>query len=203
MLVPLCFVVIGVAASMMAGRSLRQRAIEAWTSKAADDCARVSSTAVFWVSTVERDLRGIAALFYTSVQVTENELLDAVDLLAEGRSALPLLTVAYVVPTETGDYIIDVSTDTQGMLAKWNFIASVPEGAGTLLDALDVPERMAFSPSFSGDGDRPQVIMAQAVPSRRQMGVVLTLLDLRSLVEGLSALHIPEGIELRLLLWLF
>lgn len=197
LLLPIAVIVLGVSASLYGGYTLEQQARANWKIKAQREAERMTSTTTSWISTLERDLRGMAALFHASERVTEDELLDAVDILAEGESAVPLITVAHVIPVD-GDFVVDVATDQVGPLALGERISKLPLTIETVNRSIDVPEHVAYSPVLGQDFGAPQILLSVSVPHDDDTAAILTLLDVTSLLEGLNALQIPSGFSLRL-----
>tara|TARA_B100000676_G_scaffold289126_1_gene321303 strand:- start:323 stop:679 length:357 start_codon:yes stop_codon:yes gene_type:complete len=101
---------LAIAGSIVVGQNMRKAAIDAWEQDARNTTAKLTETAAAWVTTLERDLRSIAVVYHASSDVSEDELLDAVELISTGPAAIPLASVAYAEKDAQGVYQIRTLT---------------------------------------------------------------------------------------------
>ena len=196
---PILIAALGSAIFVGAGLRMRDAVIQSWEEDAEETMGRITETTMFWVSVLERDLRAIATLYYASGSVSEDELLDAVDVLSTGSSAIPLISVAYAEAGDDGEYRVKTSTDLDGPLAPDSDLTSIPGASDALQTSVRQPERTHYSRPFQTEGEDVSVLLFVNVPAEGMQGVVITRLDLTSVLNGVYALLIPEGVDLRFL----
>jgi len=190
--------VAGVAASLYGGRVLRQQATDVWLQRGTREAERSTNTALFWLSLYHAQMRGFGAVFHSSSQVTEDELLDALAVIEAAEAAIPLTSLAFVEIHAEGAAAITLSTDLDGPLAPGSDLLAESAVALTLSRALDQYGDVIMGPAFRAASGSQQLPLALGAPNAGADGVLLTLVDLDAYLEGLRALHIPDGLRLRL-----
>ena len=178
--------------------SLRWNARQTWLDQANRAVSRTTDVAFFWLSLYHAQLRGIGALFYGSSEVSEGELLDALEVTESIEAAIPMTTVAHAALTDRGDLVVGLSTDSAGLLAAGSDLSDHDAIREAVTDALDRPDNVIMSRVFRSASNHAMVILAFAAPNGDTDGALLTPVDLKTLIDGLYALHIPKGIRLRM-----
>ena len=187
----------GVYSAVYGGRQLRAQAREIWLEQAQIDAERITDTSLFWLSLCHVQLRGIGALFYSSAEVTEDELLDALDIMEAVEAAIPLTSLAFVAPNDEEGLVVSLSTDLDGLLAPNADLATHPATREAVSRALDDVHNLIMGPAFDVAGNQ-LVLLALAAPNGGVHGALVTPIDLSALFDGLHAIHIPPGLQLRL-----
>ena len=188
----------GVTASLYGGYRLRGQAREVWLQRATREAERNTNTALFWLSLYHAQMRGFGAVFHSSSEVTEDELLDALAMIEAVEAAIPLTSLAFVVEGEAGDREIVLSTDLEGDLAPGSQLVSAPAVALTVARTLERYGNTMMGPVLEGSAGRRLVPLGLAAPNAGTEGVLLALVDLGSFCEGLDALHISDGLKMRI-----
>jgi PAS domain S-box-containing protein len=176
---------------------LRWNARQTWLDQANRAVSRTTDVAFFWLSLYHAQLRGIGALFYGSSEVSEDELLDALEVTESIEAAIPMTTVAHASLTDRGDLVVGLSTDSAGLLAAGSDLSNHDAIREAVTDALDRPDNVIMSRVFRSASNHAMVILAFAAPNGDTDGALLTPVDLKTLIDGLYALHIPQGVRLR------
>jgi len=134
----------------------------------------------------------------------EDELLDALDIIEEVESVIPLTSLAFVEPVglpqhpEEG-FIVTLSTNREGLLAPGSDLAAQEAMQPTVATALGSPGKVIMGPAFQSAVGRQLTLLATAAPNAGVDGAVVTIVDLSDFIHGLHALHIPQGLHLRLI----
>ena len=185
----------GLYGATYGGTQLRAQARETWLNQAGQETERITDTSLFWLSLCHVQLRGVATLFYSSERVTEDELLDALDVIEAAEAAIPLTSLAFVSGGE--DLVVSLSTDLDGLLAPAENLAAHPAMHQAASRALDAPENVVMGPIFDYAGHK-LTLLALAAPNAGVTGVLVTTVDLGDFFSGLHALNVPAGLQLRL-----
>ena len=218
----------GIFAIIYGGDKLREQARDAWLKQAAQNVARITDTGLFWLSSFHVQLRGFAALFNSSEVVTEHELLDALDIIQEVEEVIPLTSLAFaefVKPGQShsaGDgpdgqtavvdtfatspnsfhgedhVIVTLTTDCKGLLAPGSDLSTNMAMHAAISNAIQMPDKIIMGPIFINEAGRQLTLLAIAASNAGRDGVIVTIIDIKELIDGLYALYIPEGINLRL-----
>lgn len=193
------------------GLNLKRQATERWLQKASDETQRTTDTSLYWLSLAHTQLRGLAALFYGSEQVSKDEFLNALDLIEgmEVESVTPMATFAYVeVQTPdsaaTGEIVpnsrlpVTFSSTARGLLAEGTDVASLLHVRAAIMDSMNHPGQVVQGASFTEKEGRVFVIFSMAAPNEGKPGALLSLISLNDFVADLDSLLIPQGVGLRI-----
>ncbi len=190
--------VVGIGAITYGGHRMRAQAREAWLNQAYQDAVRVTDTGLFLLSMIHAQLRGVGTLFYSSSEVLEDELFDALEVMEAIESAIPITSLAYVVPSDDGRLRVTLSTDADGLLAPGSDL-SAHEGARiAVTKAMEVIDAVVSGTAYEATPGRLHALLAFAAPNGGVDGAIVTPVDITALIEGLYALHIPKGMRVRL-----
>ena len=190
--------VLGLAAITYGGVRMRAQAREAWLNQANQDVTRITETGQFWLSLIHTQLRGVGSTFYSSSSVTQEELYDALEVVEATESAIPVSELAFVVPTNDGRFQVTLSTDAAGPLATGSDLSGHQAFRQAVTKAMNQVDNVIMGPAFEDPSGRVHSLFAFAAPNGGVDGVLVTTVDLSALIDGLYALHIPEGVRLRL-----
>ncbi|MCP4746249.1 MAG: response regulator [Desulfobacteraceae bacterium] len=194
----------GIAAVIHGGQKLREQAIDVWLKHAGQDVDRITDTGLSWLSSFHIQLRGFAALFKGSEVVTENELLDSLDIIQEAQDFIPLTSLAFAKLAKTGqsnsaeNFIVTLTTDSTGLLAPGSGLSSIMAVHAAISGAIKVEDKVIMGPVFKSETGRKLSLLAIAASNAGVEGAIVTIVDIKDLIDGLYAIHIPEGIHLRL-----
>lgn len=146
------------------GAAIRHQAVENWLEKASDETQRITATSLNGLSLFQTQLRGVATLFYGSQEVTQDEFLNAIDLVEglEVEAMVPLTEIAYAEqrpPSGPGQgdkaggsrFPVTLSSDNGGPLGIGTDLAGHRQIHSAILSALKHPERW-FKDPFLGEG---------------------------------------------------
>ncbi len=194
------------------GLVLKQQAEERWLEKANDESQRITNVSLGWLSLFHAQLRGVASLFFGSESVTQDEFLNALDLVEgiELEAMIPLLSMAFAEQRTSGDSTIQgaapddsfpvmLSSDINPPLAVGQDLAAHPQIRSAILSAVDHPEKVIMGPVFKGEHDHLFTCFAIRVQNNGKPGVLVSMTNLSNFLHDLDILYMPEGLHLRIL----
>ena len=213
---------LGISVSVLAGREIGQQAEQERQERARYQATRITAEFDRALSQTEATLRALAALFYSSDEVTEDELGEAAriasgeggdygfDSLAyavrvlrperaefERGAGQDLKTLRGVTAPEAYESFPVVLATGHEVLEKHLDLASSDATRAAVASAYRLPGRAMMGPSFEFDGTWWSV-MAIAAPNTYQDGVLVGLLDVSNLFDSISQ-GIPDGLRLHIL----
>jgi signal transduction histidine kinase/ActR/RegA family two-component response regulator len=194
------------------GLVLKQQAEERWLEKANDESQHITNVSLGWLSLFHAQLRGVASLFFGSESVTQDEFLNALDLIegVELEAMIPLLSMAFAEQRPPGDSTIHgaapayrfpvmLSSDINPPLAVGQNLASHPQIRAAIHSAVAHPQKVIMGPVFKGEQDHLFTCFAIRASNNGKPGVLVSVANLSGFLDDLAILYIPEGLHLRLL----
>jgi|GEM_PF-2192579 len=194
------------------GLVLERQAEERWLEKANNESRRITDVSLSWLSLFHAQLRGLASLFYGSENVTEHEFLNAIDLIegSELEAMIPLLSTAFAEQRTSGgsttpgaapayQYPVVLSSDNSLPLVVGQNLAAHPQIRAAILSAMAHPEIIIMGPVFRGAHDYLYTCFAIRARNNGKAGVLVSVANLSEFLDDLKNLHIPEGLQLRIL----
>ncbi len=218
----LLVLLLGIGAAVLGGREIGKQADIERLERARYQAARVTTELDRALSQTEATLRALAALFYSSSEVTEGELMEAARI-SQGESAEysfeALAFAARVLRRERKSYesasghhmttldrrslTIDsyesfpiVLATQDGVLAQHVDLASSDAARASVSSAYRQPGRVFMGPAFSFE-DTWWAVMAVAAPNAYRDGVLVGLLNVSELFSSIGE-NVPEGLQLHL-----
>ncbi|MEX2407738.1 MAG: ATP-binding protein, partial [Rhodovibrionaceae bacterium] len=214
--------IFGIAASVYGGREIGKQADAERMERAQHQAVRVTTELDRALSQTEATLRALAAIFYSSDEVTEGELMEA-ERISQGESSeYSFASLAFAVrvlrreresfekaagqnltaldrrPVTIDSYEsfpIVLATD-DGILARHVDLSSSDATRAAVATAYRLPGKVIMGPAFSLDGIWWSV-MAVSAPNNYEDGVLVGLLNVSELFAGITG-NIPQGLELQL-----
>jgi signal transduction histidine kinase/DNA-binding NarL/FixJ family response regulator len=194
------------------GLTLKRQAIESWLQRANEESQRITDISLGWLSLFHAQLRGLAALFFGSTEVTKDEFLNALDLIegAELEAMIPLTSVAFseqrlpgnpdlAIPVRDCLFPVTLSSDIHPPLSHGQDLAEHPQIFAAILSALDHAGRVIMGPVFRGPNDQLFTCLALAAHNGGKPGVLVSVVNLSEFLADLDILHIPDGLNLRII----
>jgi PAS domain S-box-containing protein len=189
--------IVGIMGSWIVGDLYQEQSRQNWILQANQSSESLSGTLLGWLEESYAPLSGLAALFESSNEVSEEEFLNAYDGLEGRATAFFLDNAAYFIPSKQGGWQILYSTDTLGLLAPNLDVTTIPGLLETLEKAASQPNRTLLGPPFISTESKTRLSPVALAPVvSGQSGVLIGLLNYQSLMDGLFKLHVPQGIEL-------
>ncbi|MCP4132399.1 MAG: response regulator [bacterium] len=192
-----CVALAGIQAMVYTGHALKTQSKDAWIEKARNDAERVTEIGLFWFSSIHAQLKGVSILFYGSTRVTEIEFLNALDVAEKQESLIPAANMAFVEMSKKQGYTITFSSDSSGLLAVHSNPALHKEIHFTLKLAFKNPHKAIMGPVFKDTKGSSFAAIALFAPNNGKEGALVSVLNLNDFFKGLSSLHIPSGLILR------
>ncbi|MGD9366891.1 MAG: ATP-binding protein [Desulfobacteraceae bacterium] len=193
------------------GVVIRHQAVEKWLEKANDDTQRITATSLNWLSLFQTQLRGIAALFYGSQEVTQDEFLNAIYLVegVEVEAMVPLTMIAYAEQQASAGhpqndrasanrFPVTLSSDVSGPLSIGTDLADHRQICSVIQSALMHPEKVIQGPVFRGENDQIFTAFSLTAPNAGKPGALISIVNISNFIVDLGILYIPEGLNLRI-----
>jgi signal transduction histidine kinase/DNA-binding response OmpR family regulator len=194
------------------GRVINRHAEQDWLEKANSESQRITNVSLGWLSLFHAQLRGLASLFFGSENVTEDEFLNAIDLIGgvELEAMIPLMSTAFAEQQTSGGatahgaapkfrFPVTLSTDDNPLLDTGQDLAAHPQIRAAILTAMSHPDKVIMGPAFKGDQHHLFTCFAIWTRNNGKSGVLVSLANLTDFMEDLQVLHIPQGLHLRIL----
>ena len=196
----IALVAAGLFTTEYARRQLRASARNAWAREATQDVTRITEVSLTWLSNLRMQLRGIAAMHLGSSHVSEDELLDAFEVMEETRATLPLAAIAFVADKNDGaaERLVETSSEYHGLLATGTDIDVHSELSVTFAVARRLPDRVVLGPHFDDESGRQLAALGMSAVNGGREGAVMALVDIGDMMHSLGKLHMTEGLHLRL-----
>ncbi|MGD8836027.1 MAG: response regulator [Desulfobacteraceae bacterium] len=193
------------------GASIRRQAVENWLEKANDETQRITATSLNGLSLFQTQLRGVATLFYGSQEITQDEFLNAIDLVegVEVEAMVPLTVIAYAeqrIPSDPGQgdktggsrFPVTLSSDNSGPLGIGTDLAGHRQIHLAILSALKHPEKVVQGPVFRGGNDQILTTFSVTAPNAGKPGALISIVNISNFIADLDILYIPGGLNLRI-----
>jgi signal transduction histidine kinase/DNA-binding response OmpR family regulator len=194
------------------GMTLKRQAKESWLEKANDESKRITDISLGWLSLYHAQLRGVAALFFGSDKVTEDEFFNAIDLIegVELDAMVPLTSVAFAEQMPADDlksrstapgyrFQVMLSSAINPPLVVGQDLAAHPQIRAAILSAIAHPEKVITGPVFKGEQGDLFICLAIRAPNNGKAGVLVSVVNLSGFLKDLNTLYMPEGLYLRIL----
>jgi signal transduction histidine kinase/PleD family two-component response regulator len=195
------------------GLVLNRHAEADWLEKANSESQRITDVSLNWLSLFHAQIRGAAGLFLGSESVTENEFLNAVDMIegVELEAMIPLISIAFAeqqasgAPSTMGGKVSDehfpvmLSSETTPPLAVGQDLAAYPQIRAAIHSTADHPEKVIMGPVFKGNQENWFICFVIRTRNGGKAGVLVSVVNLTDFLDDLKHLYIPEGLYLRLL----
>jgi two-component system sensor histidine kinase/response regulator len=195
---PALTLVIGLAASWGLGRAFLTEAREAWRAEGEQVAQWLSGTTLSWLEESYAPVSGMGALFENAAQVSEVAFLNAFDALESRATAFFLEAAAYLVPVGQGTWRAPYTTEPldiwlgEGEGPGWKALLATVERAGRR------PGQIVLGTPFRDAQGAVLSVVALRMTPDRLAGTLIGLLNYSTLIEGLYALQVPSGLNLRL-----
>jgi signal transduction histidine kinase/CheY-like chemotaxis protein len=191
------------------GAIIRRQAVETWLEKANEDAQRITATSLNGLSLFQTQLRGVATLFYGSQGVTQDEFLNAIDLVegVEVEAMVPLTVIAYAEQRTASDpaqgnktggsrFPVTLSSDIGGLLEIGTDLLGHRQIYSAILSALKHPEKVVQGPAFRGANDQIFTTFSVTAPNAGKPGALISIVNISNFIADLDILYIPEGLNL-------
>ena len=181
----------------MLSEAFRTDARNYWESEASQAGRWLSGTVLSWLEESYAPLSGVAALFENSLEVTENEFLDAFDAM-EARATAFFVDSAAVLRPADDTWRVEFVSDPLGPLPHGVRVDTQPKLAAVIDVAVARHGQLVLGQPFSvGEGQRYSPV-ALAIDDTRGELVIVGLIDYEALVSGLYQVHAPDGMRLHI-----
>lgn|GEM_PF-4765162 len=195
--------VVGLIASNMLSRVLREEAERNWKAQAEQSAERATSTFLFWLDITYAPIKSLALIFNSSSNVTEKEFLDAAGAFKDQEDGLIPDAIAFVrkqkfTSNASARYIVDYSTDKSGFLSPGSEVTENPLVKAAAKSAEANKNQLTIGALQTSKSSDASAFVAITVRNGEQEGIIIGKIGLNNLIDGLYNLRVPTGLHLML-----
>jgi len=198
-LVAVSVLVFGIIFSIHSGEILKNDAEKAWFNQATWAAEKATNSCLSWFALLQTQLRGVAAPFYGSAFVTEEEFYDVLDI-TEVDGSFPFHSIAFATK-ESGaysdNYVVTLSSDTKSILSPGVELAQNEHVYSAIQVAQSFPGEVVLSHPFEDSRGNLLFCLLMTAHNSDREGIVIAAVNLLELLGDLATLHIPIGLHLK------
>ncbi len=195
----------GIAASVLTSENFREQSRQDWLAQAEEEAQRLTSNFAYSLDFANAPIQTITNLFNSSGNVSGDESTRTVDYLSDKQTGLPPPSMGFLtVPRDANSddelqgWIVTYTTEEDGILMQGSDASAGDPTRSTIAAALSSPDTILIGPAFDQASGSYISLAASTVANKMQSGVVISLLDYRTILDEFNARQIPPGMSLRL-----
>lgn len=196
--------VIGLGACRYLAIKVKNDATEHWLNTSFDEAEQITNTFLGWLDRENETFKGVASLFYGTEDISQEEFAAAIDTIEQTELSIRQLSVAFVFRSRTNHLVVGLAAGNEDL---WKVNYPLPDNLpgstaieNTVISALNSPKRPIVGPLFTSKTGAHMVLLAFAVTNSDTQGVLLSAVNIDTLLQGIKALHVPLGLHFSLLL---
>jgi two-component system NtrC family sensor kinase len=193
---------LGLGATTYLSMKVRNAATEVWINKSFQQSEQITNIFLSWLDKENETFKGLASLFYATEDLAQEEFAATIAVIEQTELSIRQLSLAFVFKTRTDHLLVGLSAGNEDL---WQVNLPLPEDLPsskpiqqTVTRALNNPERPLIGPVFTSKTGAHMVVMAFVVPNADSQGVLLSALNLDTMLQGINELHVPPGLQFSL-----
>jgi two-component system NtrC family sensor kinase len=194
----------GLAATAYLAIQINKEANKNWVNASFREAEQVTNIFVGWLDRENETFKGIASLFYATEDISQEEFAAAIDVIEQTELSIRQLSVAFIFKSRTNRLIAGLTAGNEDLWQVNHPLANdMPSSIPiyqTVTRALDSPARPVVGPVFTSKSGAHMVILAFVVQNSDTLGVLLSAVNLDTLLLSINALHVPPGLHFSLAL---
>lgn len=190
---------LGLSATTYLGVSVRNNATNVWINKSFQQAEQITNTFLSWLDKENETFKGVASLFYGTEDIAQEEFSTSIAVIEQTELSIRQLSVAFVFKTRTDHLVVGLAAGSEDL---WQLNMPLPEELPstdpikkTVTKALNSPERPIVGPVFTSKTGDHLVVLAFVVTNSDTKGVLLSAVNLDTLLQGINELHVPPGLQ--------
>ena len=175
-----------------------------WINKSFREAEQVTNIFLGWLDKENETFKGVASLFYGTEDISQEEFAAAIDAIEQTELSIRQLSVAFVFKNKSDRLVAGLAAGNEDL---WKVNHLLPDSAPsslpinqTVTRALNAPERPVTGPLFTSKTGAHMVILAFAATNSDTQGVLLSAVNLDTLLQGINELHMPPCLHFSLAL---
>jgi PAS domain S-box-containing protein len=190
----------GVSGSYHLGQFFREEAANTWKTEVNQMARFLTETIQGWVEESYAPVLGLAVLFENSENVSKDEFLNAANTLESRATTLFIDSHAVSrLNQESNKWEIAYSSKPSGYLSPDIPLAEKQQVLSVIRTGSANPEQIILGPPVYNENGTDYAIFALATKDSQGPLVVIGLLNYSKLIQGLFAIHNPEGLKVHIL----
>lgn len=190
---------VGLSATTYLAMSVRNNATEVWINKSFQQAEQITNIFLSWLDKENETFKGVASLFYGTEDIAQEEFATSIAVIEQTELSIRQLSVAFVFKTPTDHMVAGLAAGSEDL---WQLNMPLPDDRPstqpiieTVTTALNSPERPIVGPVFTSKTGAHMVILAFVVTNSDTRGVLLSAVNLDTLLQGINELHVPPGLQ--------
>jgi len=188
----------GVTLSWSLGEALRRDAEQTWRDEATQAALWMTDTVQGWLHETYLPLSGLAILFESSLEVEEDEFLDAADNLEARAETFFIDVLAVVRPDASGRWVVAFVNDPFSFLSPDVPLEEHPEVLQAIVVATDRSGQTTLGAAFDGPEGTRYAAATLATVDATGPATMVGLVNFDDLAAGLFEVHGTQGASLRI-----
>jgi signal transduction histidine kinase len=193
---------IGLGATSYLAITVKNAATENWKNKSFQQAQQITNIFLSWLDKENETFKGVASIFYGTEDIAQEEFAASIAVIEQTELSIRQLSVAFVSRSNTDHLVVGLAAGSEDL---WQVNRPLPDGqpssipiSKTVTRALNNPERPLIGPVFKSKTGDHMVILAFAVPNSDSLGVLMSAVNLDTLLKSINELHVPQGLRFSL-----
>ncbi len=193
---------IGLSTTAYLSTSVRNNATDVWLNKSFQQAEQITNIFLSWLDKENETFKGVASLFYGTEDIAQEEFATSIAVIEQTELSIRQLSVAFVFQTRTEHWVVGLAAGSDDL---WQLNMPLPQDLSstksiieTITKALNSPERPIVGPVFTSKTGAHMVVLAFVVTNSDTKGVLLSAVNLDTMLQGINELHVPQGLQFSL-----
>lgn len=194
--------IVGLSSTTYLAVTVRDNATEVWKHKSFQEAEQITNIFLSWLDKENETFKGVASLFYGTEDIAQEEFATSIAVIEQTELSIRQLSVAFVFKTRTDHLVPGLAAGSEDL---WQLNLPLPEGQPsteaikqTVSNALKSPERPIVGPVFTSKTGAHMVVLAFVANNSDTQGVLLSAVNLDTMLQGINELHVPAGLQFSL-----
>ena len=193
---------LGLGSTIYLAVMVKNNATENWLNQSFQQSEQITNIFLGWLDKENETFRGVASLFYGTEDIAQEEFAASVAVIEQTELSIRQLSIAFVFKTRTEHFVAGLAAGSEDLwqvnLPLPEDKASTPHIKETVNRALDSPERPIIGPIFTNEAGEHLVTLGFVVQNSDTQGVLLSSVNIDTLLRGINELHVPPGLQFSL-----
>ena len=193
---------LGLSATGYLAHTVKNEATKNWINQSFQQAQQITNIFLGWLDRENETFRGVASLFYGTEDIAQEEFAASIAAIEQTELSIRQMSIAFVFKTRTEHLVAGLTAGNEDL---WQVNLPLPDNAPssvpinkTVTRALNSPERPIIGPIFTNKTGDHLVTLAFVVQNSDTQGVLLSAVNIDTLLQGLNELHVPPGLHFSL-----
>jgi two-component system NtrC family sensor kinase len=202
MLSVILLLIVGLGATTYLAMKVRNNATKNWINQSFQQSEQITNIFLSWLDKENETFKGLASLFYGTEDIAQEEFATSVAVIEQTELSIRQLSIAFVSKAREDKWVVGLAAGSEDL---WQANLPLPENVPSTIPinqtvnlALNAPERPIIGPVFTSKTGAHMVIVAFVVVNSDEQGVLMSAVNLDTLLRGINDLHVPTGLQFSL-----